>query len=284
MRFVNLVLFSIVASGAQLSSGNATSNGVSLSFDTRLEPATPPIRSHGGGTFTQDNIIKRHICNFDNHTYFGYDLAAEPIDGGRYRLRFSPLTITPQKMHEIFDKVSNWTPLPLPGGAASMEVRAGETVALDLFVNPSTGQKVTDYLTINGSSSRRSEIAGPARDFTPSDAVIDLSAPQVIVDGRTVHEDRGGISGEALWMDLPGHGRFVFSLVPRFDLGMQKLGEIRGTSMTWRLGGHEYRITAKKPITTGSSAYNLYVFLVPRTVESFSMSAGPKPDDPIHHK
>jgi hypothetical protein len=268
--------------------GSASSNGVWVKFDTRLEPGSPPIRKHGGGTLTEKNVIKRHLCNFDNNTYFGYDLTAEPAPGGRVGLRFAPLTITPEKMSEIFHeerhRVPIWTPLPLPGGSVAMEVRPGETVALDLFVNPSTGQKVTDYLTVKGSERQEVRVAGPARDFSPEDATIEISSPQLSVDGKALTSSEAGISGQAVWLDIPGHGRFVFSLASLLDLGMQRAGEIRGTTMTWRARGHEYAITTDRPIASGSGAYHLYVFHIARTAEHFGMSAGPRPDDPIRRR
>jgi hypothetical protein len=52
-------------------------------------------------------------------------------------------------MTELFEQVQNCTALVLPAGVpAALEVRSGEAVALDLFVNHSTSQKVTEYLTI----------------------------------------------------------------------------------------------------------------------------------------
>ncbi|MDQ2946353.1 MAG: hypothetical protein M3Y27_10500 [Acidobacteriota bacterium] len=284
MRIASFLFFSISAYGANLMSGGASSNGVWVNYETRLEPGSPTIARHGGGTLTEQNVIKRHVCNFDNDTYFGYDLSVETLDGGRYRFRFAPLTITPRKMSEIFTKVSNWTPLPLPGGPVTMEVRAGETIALDLFVNPSTGQKLTDYLTIKGNERKQLQVDGAPRDFSPEDATIELSSPRVIIDGKNVASAEGGISGEAVWIDLPGHGRFVFSLAPRLDIGMQKTGEIRGTTMTWHAAGSDYMITTDKPIASGSRAYNLYVFHIPRNVQSFGMSAGARPEDPILRK
>ncbi|MGH9632508.1 MAG: hypothetical protein ACRD7E_29735 [Bryobacteraceae bacterium] len=278
---LSLILLSISAYGASLLTGMASSNGVWVSYETRLEPGSPPIRKHGGGVLTEKNVIKRHMCNFDNNTYFGYDLTVEPLAEGRYRFQFAPLTITPQEMSKLFDEVPNWTALPLPDEPVTMEVMAGQTVALDLFVNPSTGQKLTDYLTIKGSKRPPADIAGPARDFKVEDATIEISQPEVRVDGKAVASWPGGISGQAVWIDLPGHGRFVFSLAPRPDLGMQKSGEVRGTTMRWRTGKHEYTIETDKPVASGSRAYNLYVFHIPRTVESFGMSAGPRPDDPI---
>src|SRR5262249_43719391 len=126
MKLVSLILVSLSAYGAVLTSGSAGSNGISVNYESRLEPGSPPIQKHGGGVLTQKNIIKRHVCNLDNNTYFGYDLTMEPLREGVYRFRFAPLTITPQEMGQIFNKVPNWTPLPLPGGPVTMEVRAGE--------------------------------------------------------------------------------------------------------------------------------------------------------------
>jgi hypothetical protein len=82
----------------------------------------------------------------------------------RIEIVFAPLSITPAKISEIFTKVSNWTMLQLPNSPATMQVRAGKTVALDLFYNTSTGQKVTDYVTIKGKSRILVEVRGPARD------------------------------------------------------------------------------------------------------------------------
>jgi hypothetical protein len=286
MKTVSIFLMiSLCAWGTQLMTGGADSNGVSVSYETRLEPPSPPIQQHGGGTLTENQTIKRHICNFDNNTYFGYDLTLRPLQDGRFEMVFAPLSITPAKMSEIFPKVKTWTLLQRPNGPATMDVRAGETVALDLFSNPSTGQKVTDYLTIKGKGGRTSvAVRGPARDFTPEDALIEISSPEVTVDGRKVTSGRGSVSGESVWIDLPGHGRFVFSLAARTDLGMQKAGEIRGSAMTWRASGHDYRIDADKPIVSGSRAYNVYVFHIPRTAEYFGMAGGPSAEAPIRNR
>jgi hypothetical protein len=146
---------------------------------------------------------------------------------------------------------------------------------LDLFVRPSTGQKITDYLTIRGNE--EVHVAGPARDFSVEDATIAISAAQLVIDGKQAASDPGSISGPAVWVDIPGHGRFMFSLTLRADLGMQKAGEIRGTKMTWRYDGHDYAITTGRAITSNVRAYNLYVAHTPRKVDSFGMSAGPLP-------
>ena len=288
MKLVSLFLLCLASqgapSGARLSNGSAGVSGVSVNYQTYLEPGSPSIQRHGGGVLTENNIIKRHLCNFDNRTYFGYDLTIEPLTDGRFKLRFAALTISPAKMSEIFQQVPNWSPLPLPGGEATLVMKAGDTVALELFTNPSTGQKVTEYLVVKGGDQHEVRVEGQARDFGAEDAIIALSSPQVRIDGKATSSTRGGISGPAVWADLPGHGRFVFSLVPRPEIGMQKMGEVRGTSLSWRYGGHDYSISNRKPVTLVSRAYNLYVFVIPKTVTEFALFAGPRPDDPIRQR
>jgi len=123
----------------------------------------------------------------------------------RFEIVFASLSITPAKMSEIFTKVSNWTMLQLPNSPATMQVRAGETVALDLFYNTSTGQKVTDYLTIKGKGSRTPlEVRGPARDSAADDALIEISSPELSVDGAKITSVGGGVSGQSVWVDVPG--------------------------------------------------------------------------------
>ena len=51
----------------------------------------------------------------------------------------------------------------------------------------------------------------------------------------------------------------MFSLVPRYDLGFQKAGEIRGSTMTWRYGGDEFSLSSRGRIAPGDGAYHLYV-------------------------
>lgn len=150
MKLASLALLCVAALHAEeLWSNVSTSNGISAELKTRLEPGDPPISKHGGGTLTEKNVIKRHLCNFENNTYFGYDLTMERVGEGKVRLHFAPLSMPPQQMSKLFKEVKKWKPLKRPRNApASLDVRVGETVALDLFVNPSTGQKVTEYVTV----------------------------------------------------------------------------------------------------------------------------------------
>lgn len=262
MRRISLLLifqFTGIVWG-QLATGSASANGVGFSYETRLEPPTPPIAKFGGGILTDKKVIKRHLCDFERKTYFGYDVTMEPLGDYTYRFAFSPLTITPEKMSEIFPKVGNWTLLPLPRYPATQVLRGGDILALDLFVNPATGQKIVDYLKIQGDQGRALTATGPARDFSVNEAIFVISSPEISINGKPAEKSRGTVTGTPVWIYLPSYGRFIFSLVPRADLGLQKAGEVRGSTMTWRWGNNDFALNADDRIAPGAGAYALYVW------------------------
>ena len=127
-------------------------------------------------------------------------------------------------------------------------------------------------------------VDGQARDFGPEDATLQFSSPLISADGKEVASTKGSIAGPTVWIDLPGHGRFVFSLAPRTDLGLQGAGEIRGNVVTWRSNGHDYKVVTDTAVTTGARAYNLYMIHLPRQVNQFNISAGARLDDPLRGK
>jgi hypothetical protein len=263
MKRISLLLFLSLPGGAwaQLMSGSASMRGVSFSYETRLEPPAPAIGKNGGGVLVTNSIAHRHFCDFNTKKCFGYDLAMESIGLGQYRFTFLPLSLTPQKMEEIFDSVKGWSILPLPRNPATQVLNAGDTVALDLFVNPQTGQKIVDYIRVQGGQGRLLGASGPAKDFSVEEAWLQISEPRLSINGKLLdwRAEYGAASGPLVSIYVPDRGRFTFSLVPRTDLGMLKAGEIRGSTMTWRWGNDEFSLSTDKRIGPGGGAYNLYV-------------------------
>ena len=264
MKRISLFLFLSLPGGAwaQLMSGSAGMSGISFSYETRLEPPTPAIGKNGGGVLVVNNTIAhRHFCDFSSKKCFGYGLAMESLGGGQYRFTFSPLSITPQKMEEIFNSVKGWSILPLPRNPVTQVLNAGDTVALDLFVNPQTGQKIVDYIRVQGGQGRLIDAPGPTKDFSVEDASLLISEPRLSINGKLLDwkAEYGAGSSSLVSIDVPDRGRFTFSLVPRTDLGMFKAGEIRGSTMTWRWGNDEFSLNTDKRIAPGGGAYNLYV-------------------------
>jgi hypothetical protein len=68
---------------------------------------------------------------------FGYDLQVERLPlGYDYRVTFRPLSVHPKVGADV----------PLPGYPEPQTVHSGATIALDLFVNPATQQKLVEYI------------------------------------------------------------------------------------------------------------------------------------------
>jgi hypothetical protein len=279
------VLFSVLlavncASGDLMSGSASAANGVGFSYVTRLEPPAPPLTHFGGGTVGDKAVIKRFLCDERQNTYFGYDISIEPLGDGRFRYTFAPLTITPAKMQSIYRKQVTWKPLPLPQQPATQILRQGQTVALDLFVNGVTGQRLVDYITAQGRS-RVQAPPGPARDFSVEEATLELSEPQLTANGNVIGSSvRFSLTGSPVWVYIPERGRFIFSLQPHPELGFRKAGEVRGNTLTWGWGGDEFSLSTDKRIAPGEGAYNLYVFNDPsfhiRTSDPFTLGAGGK--------
>ncbi|MBK9169016.1 MAG: hypothetical protein IPM24_16310 [Bryobacterales bacterium] len=239
-----------------LMSGSVPGDGFTVEYRTRIEPASDVHDVHlEGGTAGW----RRYLYHPRERKYFGYDVLVQPQDG-EYRLSLLPLSANPE---ELGLPRGAWTQVPLPGSAAPQTVRAGETVAVDLLVNPFTSQRVVDYLRIRRSEPREVySVEGAARDFTVEDAPLRLIEPRLQVNGETLQATAnmtGGVSGAAVRFYVPGKGRLVLTLAPNQALGFRRAGEIRGSTLTFTAGPDVYSIECNGRIAPGEAAYHLYV-------------------------
>src|SRR5215471_21063499 len=145
------------AQSRRLLGGSAGGSKYQFFYDTFLEPSVPELGNLGGGTIGGEGTIHRLMWDRRQRVYFGYDVAIEPlVEPNTYRITFGELTLSSDDAHVLGGDPSSWTPLPAPdwGGPAVRTVRAGEVLALDLLTNDSTGQKIVDYVTVQGPSAK----------------------------------------------------------------------------------------------------------------------------------
>ncbi|MEX2264304.1 MAG: hypothetical protein WD696_20285 [Bryobacteraceae bacterium] len=261
MRLTSLfVLLSCACSGAQvIMSGSGSKQGVHFRYETRVEPELPgqKVSGLGRGGLVVGTGFHRFLSDDTTKKYFGYDLAIEPQPGGIFRVAFQPLSLGAEKLGLAPE--GGWSQLPLPRLPSPQMVRSRDTIAVDLFTHPSTGQKIVDYLFIQ--DDRRERLpSGPPRDYTVEDVPITLSKLRMSMNGSLVDESGGGISGEAVYFYLPNRGRFVFSLAPNEKLGFSKAGEVRGSTLTITWGNDTFVLACDGPIAPGGGVFNLYVY------------------------
>lgn len=243
---------------------SSTPGGVNYTFtyETRLEPPTPAISGCcSGGAWTGSGEMHRLVMDHSRKVYFGYDLTVDTLpQKNTYRVTFRPLSVGLEKFG--LDG-TGFTKITLPGYPEPQTVRVGDSIALDLLTNPTTGQKIVEHIQFQDSPPQvHVAVSGSARDFSVEDAEFKLMEPRVIVNGAVLPPTvnfKGGISGAAAWIYIPNHGRYVLSLVPHPNLGLQKAGEIRGSSLKFSVGSDTIALECDVPIAPGRAPYNLYV-------------------------
>jgi hypothetical protein len=246
--------------------GGAGSGSAAFRWETRLEPATPELSGKfgGGGVVVGKIRFHRYTTESDSRKYFGYDLLMEPLpEANTYRVTVRPLSIDATQLH-LKDPAA-WSELRLPGYPPPQILHDGDTIALDLFTNAETGQKIVDYIHIPEKKHKRLvyTASGRARDFTVEDAELNLKDPQISVNGRVLvaptGDYTGGVTAAIVWFYLPERGRYFLSLVRHPPHRFQKAGEVRGSTLSFTISGEHIVVDCNGRIAPGYDAYNLYV-------------------------
>ncbi|HXE65023.1 MAG TPA: hypothetical protein VN519_15875 [Bryobacteraceae bacterium] len=266
IRLSLLVFFSAAALCAQDISvdGGPAWGDFSILFTPKIEPA-------GAGSAQLNSAVidaavtgtaHRFIYDEKNKRAFGYDVSLEPsADGSTAQLRIEPLS---DSQWAVRNGWAMWGSAPsgLPKYPIIPNLKIGDKIVLDLLVNPATGQKIVDYLTLIQAHAP----IGPPHDFSLSDVLMTLDAPAVFVNGKSLlnpGKPLGAVSGRAIALYAEGYGRLIFSLFPQPALGFRRSGVIAGNTLTFRIGATEFRIVSKSPVAPGDGQYNLYLFSDP---------------------
>jgi len=262
------------AQSRRLLGGSAGGSKYQFFYDTFLEPSVPELGNLGGGTIGGEGTIHRLMWDRRQRVYFGYDVSIDPLpEPNTYRMTFGQLTLSPEDTRVLGGDHSTFMPLPAPdwSGPAVRTVRAGEVFALDLLTNNATGQKIVDYVTVQGPSAKPASDpwhadfiyeTGTPREFRAEDAALEIRLPRVSVNG-----DLGAsaittgvvVYGAAVWFYLPMYGRFILSLTPHPELGFRNAGEIRGSALSFTVGNDTFNLVSTGRIAPGSGPFNLYV-------------------------
>jgi hypothetical protein len=257
-----LIALSVISLWGQenkLSVSDPSWNGIEVRFLTKMEPAGGTEGPLPGAVVIEHGRVHHLIDDANHKRTFGYDLSVVPeSDGKTVQLKITPMRFADGKPYSV---QPGWILMELPKYPVIPKIKVGETVALDLLVNPATGQKMVDYLTV-AKSAQQPE--GAAQDFTLPEVELSLMDPRVQMNGKALASTTGGTSGQVIWLYLPGHGRFTISLFPNEKRGFARNGTVSGATFSFRDGADEYRVACSGSVAPGSGRYNLYVRHEPR--------------------
>jgi hypothetical protein len=254
---------SAMAQDGSVTVGNHAWGGLIVRFLAKVEPpGGGPERLPGGVMPTQDGT-HRVISDAAHKRQFGYDLhGVLSSDGQTLRVTLGPLTRA-GKGGGSFEVEPGWTLIAPPKFPVVPVMHVGDVAAVELLINPATGQKVVEYLSLERADLDPGHVSKtPPRDFGVDDIELMLDRPRVWLNGKLLEataDSSGGIRAHTLWLFLPGEGTFVVSLWPEPGLGFQKAGMLQGSTMTFRKGASEYRVECASPIAPGSGVYNVYL-------------------------
>jgi len=231
----------------------------------------------------------RYFYDAGSHTYFGYDVVIEPEpQADTFRATFYDISVGPldflSSPRTPMDP-TQWKKIPLPAVPAPMVIHSGDTVSIEVFVNPGTQQKLVDSLRVQptmrdqraptmlrmnqGVTRAATEaphppipaITGAVRDFTVEDAVLHLRELRATIGGGIPQYSQidHAVNGPLVWFYAPGHGRYILSLAPRGELGFVQAGEVRGNAIVFTIGKDAARLESPDAIAPDDAAYTLYV-------------------------
>ena len=261
---VLLVVIAAVPAAAQVSVSDA--HGIEVQMTARMEPGSARIPS--GVIAAHVGRFHRVVLDRSQRRYFAYDLLVDPKDGSRaFQVRIEPFSLSATDLAETQMVDPSWTHVPLLKYPLVPDVRAGDTVAIDLLENPATGQKVVDYFVFKRSNATAAAELSPVRDLSLADVELRLEDFRISVNGTVLDASTrvgGSISGAALWFYFPERGRFVMSLLPNPKLGFRRAGEVTNGSLTFTEGRERYDIKSTSRIVPAGGRFNLYVLHDPK--------------------
>ncbi|MDQ2710961.1 MAG: DUF1311 domain-containing protein [Acidobacteriota bacterium] len=156
MKVTTSLIVALIASGVSWAQSDMSGSisgpnwRLTIAFESRLEPPKPQVMSFGmSGVTTLDKSqpgMRRYTATTETHEYFGYDMKLEPVDRqtGTFRVTFSALTLTPEDLK--LPDPGSWHMIPAPLFPPPQIVSTADTIAVDLFEDPATLQKVVDYV------------------------------------------------------------------------------------------------------------------------------------------
>jgi hypothetical protein len=146
-----------------------------------------------------------------------------------------------------------------------MTTPSGEKLIDDIEIRPFTPlARLPLPVNIGATGGNRPvpTVSGTARDFSATDAELQLTQPRVTFNEASQDTTTRGAPlarGALVWFYLPGHGRYILSLVARPELDFEPAGEVRGGAVSFTLDKDSIKLECMNPVAAGDSPYNLYV-------------------------
>lgn len=212
-----------------------------------------------------DNTVHRVLLDREGKLVFAYDLRVEPHAAARrFTVTAAPVAaeFEAQLLRARRAAAPSQGPASVPTlarAAGPQTLDDGDSVSLDLLVNPLTGVRVADVFKVSFERARLWQAA--PRDFTADSAQLAVRDHTLLVGGEIVAGGRAarGVAGALVWFYVPGRGRFVLSLVPRDGYDFRKIALIEGNRVSFEFRGERYEWVSGAAVVGGGGTWHAWV-------------------------
>jgi hypothetical protein len=218
----------------------------------------------------ENRLLHRVIVDSAGKYIFGYDLVIQPgVSSKTFTIAVKPLDPEIEsKLLKSSPDVQSGRIATLPQSAEPQILDDGDSFALDLLVNERTGVKIVDLVKVSfdrGNLWDNNPLTLP-RDFTLDAVALKLADYRLLIDGNLVASGKPGTNfgGALIWCYVEGHGRFIFSLVPREGYQFQKVGIIRENKIEFTVKGNHFEWLSDAPILPNGGTWNVWVLHDPK--------------------
>ena len=215
-----------------------------------------------------DDIIHRILRDRDGHFVFGYDLWISADRGTRqFKIAIRPLEARLEMSLRPSASPALESLSTFPKPTEPQIVNDNSEFSVDLLVNKNSGVKFVDVVKVSfDRSSREERPAYRARDFTADAVAMEMKDYSLLMNDELIAtgKSKTGSTGALLWLYVPQHGRFIFSLVPRADYGFEKAGTVSANRIEFSIRGDHYEWLSSSPILHEEGKWNLWVLYDPK--------------------
>ena len=220
----------------------------------------------------EDQVIHRVLLDPAGKYIFGYDLVIQALAASKkFNITVKPLDAKIER--KLLGNGIDVQPARIPTLRESGKPQVmddGDSFALDLLVNQNTGVKIIDFVKVSFERSNLwdSNPKTPPRDFTLDAIALRLVDFRLMIDGNIVAAGKRGtdFSGALIWCYVEGHGRFIFSLVPREGYPFVKTGVINDNKIEFAAKGKRYEWFSSSSILPSGGTWNVWVLHDPKYV------------------
>ncbi|HEY2975689.1 MAG TPA: hypothetical protein VGJ48_24455 [Pyrinomonadaceae bacterium] len=220
----------------------------------------------------EDDVIHRVLVDEAGKYIFGYDLLIQAIAASKtFNIAVKPLDF--QIENKLLRISADGQPTRIATLLQSSEPQIldeGDSFRLDLLVNQKTGVKIVDFVRVSFERSNLDDDNPRTvpRDFTVDAVALTVKDYRLLIDGNLFAAGKPGtnFAGALIWYYVEGHGRFIFSLVPRAGYEFQKVGIIEENRIEFTVKGSHYEWLSDSPILPGGGTWNVWVLHDPKYV------------------